>query len=207
MGTVALLGSALGLSASAGLSLYGTAFLAGLAIRLEWVRLAPEWDGLRILADPLVLAVAGVLFAVEWLADKVPGLDSLWDAVHTVIRPVGGALLGLRALGDLSPAAEALGVLLLGGTTLAVHAAKASARLVVNASPEPVSNVAVSVAEDGLVLAGVWLALAHPWVALGAGALAVALAVTVTAVLAGRVRRALRGLRRRRAAGAARPPA
>jgi len=91
-----------------------------------------------------VLSVAGVLFAVEFLADKVPIVDSVWDAIHTVIRPVGGALLASHAPGDLSPVAEVLMFLLLGGATLATHAAKATTRLAVNASPEPVSNVAVS---------------------------------------------------------------
>jgi hypothetical protein len=108
-------GAALGLAIASGLSLYAAVFVSGLAIRLEWVHLAPAWTSPAVLADPVVFAVSGVLFLVEYLADKIPVVDSLWDAVHTVIRPVGGALLASRALGELSPAAEVLALLLLGG--------------------------------------------------------------------------------------------
>lgn len=197
MDTLALVGSALGLGLSAGLSLYGAAFLTGLAIRLEWVRLAPGWETLAVLADPLVLGAAGVLFALEFLADKIPWVDSLWDAVHTVIRPIGGALLAIRVLGDLDPAAEVVAFLLLGGVTLAAHGAKASVRLVANTSPEPVSNVVLSLTENALLAGGVWLALAHPLVALGVGLAALALALTTIVWLAGRLRRGLRALRER----------
>jgi hypothetical protein len=142
-----------------------------------------------------------VLFLVEFLADKIPVVDSMWDAVHTVIRPVGGAILASRALGELSPAAEVLALLLLGGATLATHAAKASTRLVVNASPEPVSNVLISLLENGLVAGAVWMALAHPIVALGVGLVAVAGAVLLTAWLARRALGAFGRLRRGRPAG------
>jgi len=191
------IGAALALAVASGLSLYGAVFVTGLAIRLEWVQLGPAWASLGVLADPVVLAVSGVLFLVEFLADKIPVVDSVWDAVHTVIRPVGGALLASRALGELSPAAEVLALLLLGGATLATHTAKATTRLVVNASPEPVSNVLVSLAENGLVAGAVWLALTHPLLALGAGLLALAIAVTVTVWLGRRALGALGRLRRR----------
>ena len=157
-----------------------------------------------------------MLFAIEFLADKVPVVDSVWDATHTVIRPIGGALLASRALGDLSPVAEVLALLLLGGATLATHAAKATTRLAVNTSPEPVSNVLVSLAENGLVAGAVWLALAHPLLALGAGLVALAVAVALIAWLArrawavlGRLRAPTRPrarARRRRRAGSARTP-
>jgi uncharacterized protein DUF4126 len=193
------IGAALGLAVASGLSLYGAVFVSGLAIRLGWVHLAPAWTALGVLADPVVLAVSGVLFLVEFLADKVPVVDSLWDAVHTVIRPVGGALLASRALGDLSPAAEVLALLLLGGATLATHAAKATTRLAVNASPEPVSNILISLAENGLVVGAVWMALAHPLLALAVGLIAVAVAVTLTVWLARRAIGALGRLKRHRA--------
>jgi Domain of unknown function (DUF4126) len=151
-----------------------------------------------VLADPLVLGVSGVLFAVEFLADKIPVVDSLWDAAHTVIRPVGGALLATRALGELSPVAEILALLLLGGATLATHAAKATTRLAVNTSPEPVSNLLISLAENGLVAGAVWLAFAHPFLALGVGLLAVAVAVALTVWLARRAWSVLGRLRRGR---------
>lgn len=194
MDTLAVVGSALALSLAAGLSLYGAAFLLGLAVRLEWLRLAPGWEPLAVLADPVVLTVAGVLAVIEFFADKVPWVDSAWDAVHTVIRPIGGALLARRVLGDLSPEAQVIAFLLLGGATFATHAAKASVRLVVNTSPEPVSNVLVSLFENGLVVGALWLAVSHPLLALGIGLAALALAVFATVWLAGRVVRILRGL-------------
>ena len=191
--TAGPIGAALGLAVASGLSLYGAVFISGLAIRLGWIHLAPGWAGLSVLADPVVLGVSGVLFAVEFLADKIPVVDSLWDAVHTVIRPVGGALLASRALGELSPAAEVLALLLLGGATLVTHAAKATARLAVNTSPEPVSNVLVSLTENGLVAVAVWMALAHPLLALGVGVVAVTVSIMLTVWLA---RRAISVLRR-----------
>jgi Domain of unknown function (DUF4126) len=151
-----------------------------------------------------VLGVSGVLFAVEFLADKIPVVDSLWDAVHTVIRPVGGALLASRALGELSPVAEVLALLLLGGATLATHAAKATTRLAVNTSPEPVSNILVSLTENGLLAVAVWMALAHPLVALGVGVVAVTVSVMLTLWLARRAIGALRRMGRGQATGSSR---
>lgn len=195
MDHLTLLGTALGLAVASGLSLYGAAFLTGLLIQLGWVRLAPGWESLAVLADPLVLTVAGGLFAVEFFADKVPWVDSAWDAIHTVIRPIGGAILASRVFGELSPPAEVVALLLLGSVTLATHGAKASLRLAVNASPEPVSNVLLSLTENTLVAGGVWLALTHPLLALGLGLTAVALALAGLVWLGGR---AVRVLRRRR---------
>jgi hypothetical protein len=191
------LGAAVALAVASGLSLYGAVFVTGLIIRLGWVQLGPAFSSLGVLSDPVVLSVAGVLFAVEFLADKIPIVDSVWDAVHTVIRPVGGALLASRALGELSPVAEVLMLLLLGGATLATHAAKATTRLAVNASPEPVSNALVSLAENGVVALVVWLALTHPLLALGAGIVVLALAVTLVGWLGRRALGALGRYRRR----------
>jgi hypothetical protein len=199
--TAGPVGAAVGLAVASGLSLYGAVFVSGLAIRLGWVLLGTGWTSLAVLGDPVVLGVSGVLFLVEFLADKIPVVDSLWDALHTVIRPIGGALLATRALGELSPAAEVLALLLLGSATLATHAAKASTRLVVNASPEPASNVAISLLENGLVAGAVWMAFAHPLAALAAGLVAVAGAVLLTAWLARRALAAVRRLRRGRPAG------
>jgi len=197
-------GAALGLAVASGLSLYGAVFVSGLAIRLGWIDLAPSWGALSVLADPVVLGVSGVLFAVEFLADKIPVVDSLWDAVHTVIRPIGGALLASRALGELSPVAEVLALLLLGGATLATHAAKATTRLAVNTSPEPVSNILVSLTENGLLAVAVWMALAHPLVALGVGIVAVTVSVVLTLWLARRAIGALRRVARGQATGPSR---
>ncbi|MGA0112070.1 MAG: DUF4126 domain-containing protein, partial [Chthoniobacterales bacterium] len=98
-----LLGVAVGLSSLAGLNLYLVVFLTGLAIRFDWINLAPQYVRLEVLADPWILGVSGVLFAMEFLADKLPWVDTAWDAVHTAIRPVGAALLGVLVLGDGHP--------------------------------------------------------------------------------------------------------
>jgi hypothetical protein len=197
------LGAAVALAVASGLSLYGTVFVTGLAVRVGWVQLGPTFASLGVLSDPVVLSVAGVLFAVEFLADKIPFVDSVWDAVHTVIRPIGGALLASRALGELSPVAEVLMLLLLGGATLATHAAKATTRLAVNASPEPASNVLVSLAENGVVALAVWLALTHPLLALAAGLAVLALAMTLLVWLG---RRAMTVVARYRGRGTAGVP-
>jgi hypothetical protein len=153
---------ALGFATLAGLNLYLTVFVTGLAIRFHWIALAPEYQNLEILGHPAVLAAAGIFFLVEFFSDKVPWVDSLWDTVHTVIRPVGGALLAIGTLGDTAPAFDVIIALLAASATLTSHGFKASTRLAVNASPEPVSNVAVSVAEDAVVLGGLGLMSLSP---------------------------------------------
>ncbi len=197
MEAAAPVGAALALAVASGLSLYGATFVTGLALRLGAAQLWPAAQDLAILADPVVLTVSGVLFTLEFLADKVPGLDSVWDAVHTAIRPVGGALLAIRALGELPLPAEAVALLLLGTAALATHAAKATARLVVNASPEPVTNVGLSLTENGVMAAVVWLALAHPLGALVAGLVVLTAAVWLIAWLTRQAGLAARRLRAR----------
>jgi hypothetical protein len=154
-----LLGVALGLAALAGINLYLTVFVTGLAINQHWITLAPQYQSLEILANPVVITVAGVLYFLEFFADKIPWIDSAWDAVHTVIRPIGGALLAIRVLGRPDPAFDVIVALLAGGTSLVTHTAKASTRLVANTSPEPFSNIALSLTEDAAVFGG--LALIH----------------------------------------------
>src|SRR5258705_9173358 len=132
---------ALGLAALSGYSLYLTVFSTGLAIHLGWVNLAPQFSSLSVLGDPGILIVSGILFALEFFADKIPWVDSIWDAVHTVIRPIGGALLAIQVLGHPSPAFTVIVALLAGGTSLIAHTAKAATRLASNTSPEPFSNI------------------------------------------------------------------
>ena len=160
------LGVALGLATLAGLNLYLTVFIAGLAVRFHWVELSGAYESMAILGNPWVLGVAGAMFLVEFVADKVPWLDSAWDAVHTVIRPAGGVLLALAALGQMDPAVMTVGALLAGGASLATHGTKAGVRALLNLSPEPVSNSVASVAEDGLVLGGLGLIGLFPVAAL-----------------------------------------
>lgn len=160
------LGVALGLASLAGVNLYLTVLLAGLAVRFDWLHLAAQHQNLEVLGHPVVLFVAGLLFCLQFFADKVPWVDSLWDSVHTFIRPVGGVLLGLEAVGDMPLYVKVTAALLAGGAALTTHGAKAGTRLLVNQSPEPVSNVAVSVSEDVAVAGGVALTLLNPMVAL-----------------------------------------
>lgn len=167
METLDLLGAALGLGTLAGLNLYLTVFVTGLAIQQGWITLLPPYEHLAVLGDPLIVGVAGVLFALEFFADKVPWIDSLWDAVHTVIRPIGGAMLAITVLGETHPVYDVLVGLLAGGMALATHGAKAGTRLVANASPEPFSNVGLSLTEDALVIGGLALIYHYPVVALG----------------------------------------
>ncbi|MEP6699584.1 MAG: DUF4126 domain-containing protein [Verrucomicrobiota bacterium] len=154
-----LLSVALGLAALAGINLYLTVFVTGLAINQHWIVLSPSYQSLAVLGQPWIITIAGVLYFLEFFADKIPWLDSAWDAVHTVIRPIGGALLAIQVLGHSTPTFNVLIVLLAGTTSLVTHTAKASSRLVANASPEPFSNIGLSVLEDVSVFGG--LALIH----------------------------------------------
>jgi hypothetical protein len=162
-----LLGVALGLAALAGINLYLTVFVTGLAIHQHWITLSAQYQSLEVLGNPVIIAVAGVLYALEFFADKIPWVDSAWDAVHTIIRPVGGALLAIQVLGDSTPTYEVLVLLLAGGTSLVTHTAKASSRLMVNTSPEPFSNIGVSLVEDAAVFGGLALIHYNPAMALG----------------------------------------
>jgi hypothetical protein len=154
-----LLAVALGLAALAGINLYLTVFVTGLAIHFHWITLAPQYQSLEVLGSPWIITVAGVLYFLEFFADKIPWVDSIWDAVHTVIRPIGGALLAIQVLGNPSPAFTVIVALLAGGTSLIAHTAKAATRLASNTSPEPFSNIGLSLGEDAAVLGG--LALVH----------------------------------------------
>ncbi|HLS57750.1 MAG TPA: DUF4126 domain-containing protein [Zeimonas sp.] len=170
----------------AGLRLYLVVFLFGLLGRLDWW---PLPEHLSLLAHPLVLGASGFMAAVELFADKLPWLDSLWDGLHTFVRIPAGAALAAAVFGG-SGAAVALAAALLGGTlTATTHFAKSGTRAAVNTSPEPFSNVAVSMGEDALVLGGVWLAVEYPLLFLAA-----LVVFLVAAVLL--IRLILRGLRR-----------
>ena len=158
---------ALGLAALSGYSLYLTVFLTGLAVHFDWIHLAPQYASLHVLADPAIIIVSGILFIIEFFVDKIPWLDSLWDAIHTFIRPVGGALLAIQALGHPGPVFNVIIGLIGGAVTFTSHSVKTGTRLVVNQSPEPFSNVAVSLGENILVGAMFALLWSHPLIALG----------------------------------------
>ena len=166
MDQLKLLGVALGLACLAGINLYLTVFATGLAIHQHWIVLAPAYHSLEVLGDPLIIWIAGTLYVLEFFADKIPWVDSIWDAVHTVIRPIGGALLAIQVLGHPSPAFMVIVALLAGGTSLVAHTAKAATRLVSNTSPEPFSNIGLSLGEDAAVLGGLTLVHFAPLLAL-----------------------------------------
>lgn len=186
MDPLSTLALAAGLAWASGIRFYAVVFLLGAVHRAGIATLPP---GLSLAAEPLVMGAAGFMFLVEFLADKFPGLDSLWDALHTFVRIPGGAALAALAVADSDPAfAVAAGLL---GATLAAssHLTKAGSRALINASPEPFSNWVASAGEDALAVAVLWLALTHPLLTL------VALAVFVLAALWA-LPRLVRGIRR-----------
>jgi hypothetical protein len=191
------LGRTLGFSFAAGVNLYATVAILGLAARYGWVELPPQF---QVFNNGFVIGAAIVLYLVEFFADKIPYVDSLWDMIHTAIRPLGGALIAVGTLGDTSPGVEGL-VALLGGTVAAgSHLTKTSTRAVANTSPEPVSNWALSVAEDVFVVGLGYLALEHPIAALVVAGVLLAVIVIFAAVI---FRTVKRWFSRRRVAAAA----
>ena len=172
---LATLGALMGLAFTSGLRLYSTLLALGLGVRFGLLTLPPSFADLRVLAETPVLVVLALVYCIEFVADKVPWVDSMWDLVHTFIRPVGAAFLGAAAVGDLDPIAKTMVAIVCGGIAFSSHSAKAGTRVAVNHSPEPFSNIGLSLAEDGIVLGGVWLAIQHPVVALVAVAVAIGL--------------------------------
>lgn len=177
MDILVTLGRTLGFSLAAGVNLYATVALVGLAARYGWVALP---DQFQVFDNPWIIGGAAVLYAVEFFADKIPWVDTIWDAVHTFIRPVGGALIAVAALGEASPTVEGLVALLGGAVAAGSHATKASTRVAANASPEPFSNWALSLIEDVFVVALGVITLKYPLIALGVSA-AILLAMILAA--------------------------
>jgi uncharacterized protein DUF4126 len=181
MDALSTLGRTLGFSFAAGVNLYATVALLGLASRYGWVSLPPQYDAFD---NNWVIGAAIFMYVVEFFADKVPYLDTAWDAVHTVIRPIGGALVAVTTLGDASPTTEALVMLLGGATAASSHLTKTSTRAVANTSPEPLSNWLLSLGEDAFVIGLGFLALKYPLAALVvAVVLLVLIAVFATVVI------------------------
>ncbi len=176
LSTIALLGLLAGSSLASGLRLYATIAVLGFLGRTGTLTLPGE---LSVLANTWVIATAGLLYLVEFFADKVPYVDSIWDAVHTFVRVPASALLAWAATAHAPDFLRLVAALLCGGVTLSAHGLKSSARVAINTSPEPASNWAASFAEDGTVAVLLWLAVAHPLAALGLAAAVVLLAVLV----------------------------
>jgi hypothetical protein len=180
------LGRTLGFSFAAGVNLYATVAILGLAARYGWVDLPAQYD---VFNNNVVIGVAGALYLIEFFADKIPYVDTLWDMIHTVIRPVGGALIAVATLGDASPTVEGL-IALLGGVVAAgSHLTKTSTRAMANASPEPFSNWILSLSEDLLVVGLGFLALRYPIAALVVAVILIALVAVFAAVIIRTVRR------------------
>lgn len=169
MDTLSTLATVLSLGFFSGLNLYAVIFVSGLAIRFNWLTLSPGLQSLHTLAHPAVIITSGVLYAIEFVADKVPWVDNTWDAIHTVIRPLGAAFLALHVMGDQDPVLRVVAALVCGSLALTSHAAKAGTRLTTNffSPAEPVSNTTLSLAEDAIVIGSLYFVYQHPYVALG----------------------------------------
>jgi hypothetical protein len=175
----------MGFSFAAGINLYATVAILGLASRFDWVSLPPQF---KVFDNDIVIAAAIVMYIVEFFADKIPWLDSVWDTVHTAIRPIGGALIAVATLGDASPTEEGLVALLGGSLAASSHFGKAGTRAVANASPEPFTNWILSLTEDVFVVGLGMVALKYPI----AAAVVVVIGVVLIAVFASWIIRAIR---------------
>lgn len=149
----------MGLAWASGINLYAALLMLGLMGATGHIDLPP---GLEVLQQPVVIAAAGFMYCVEFFADKVPGVDTGWDTLHTFVRVPAGAVLAAMAVGDVSMAAQVAAAIVGGTLTTATHATKAGSRVMINTSPEPFSNWTASIAEDLVVFAGLWTALSHP---------------------------------------------
>ena len=198
LGIVEILGIAASASLLAGWRLYLVVLATGIAMRSGAVPLPEHLASLQALANPWVMGIAGFGAFCEFFADKIAWLDSAWDAVHTLVRPLGGALLALAIVDPGDPATQAIAFLLGGGGALLAHGGKAGARAVVNTSPEPVSNIAVSGVEDVATAGLLWAAYEYPYAAAGIAVVLLALAIALLLM----ARRIIRRLVRRE-----RPPA
>ena len=159
MDAVSVIALSMGAAWASGINLYATLFMLGYMSLTGNIDLPPE---LEVVANPMVMTAAGFMYCVEFFADKIPGVDSGWDSIHTFIRIPAGAMLASSAVGDVTPAIELTTALLGGALAAGSHTTKAGTRLLINTSPEPVSNWTASISEDLLVIGGLWAALNHP---------------------------------------------
>jgi hypothetical protein len=161
---VQIIALTLGIAWASGINLYAALLVPGLLGATGQMSLPPD---LQILSDPIVLWAAAIMFVIEFVADKIPGVDSAWDTVHTFIRIPAGALLAVGAIGDVSPAVMTAAGIVGGSLAAASHLTKAGTRLIINASPEPFSNWFASISEDILAVVVLFLALYFPWLFFG----------------------------------------
>jgi hypothetical protein len=182
---LATVGRTMGFSFAAGINLYATVAILGLAKRYGWVELPEQF---RVFDNDVVITVALVMYLIEFIADKVPWVDSIWDAVHTAIRPIGGAVIAVTTLGDASPTMQGLVALLGGALATGTHLTKAGTRAAANTSPEPFSNWILSLSEDVFVIGLSVLALKYP----AAAAIVVIIGVVLIALFATWIVKALK---------------
>ncbi len=159
MDAVSVIALSMGAAWASGINLYATVFMLGYMATTGNITLPAE---LEVVANPMVMTAAGFMYCVEFFADKMPGVDSAWDSIHTFIRIPAGAMLAASAVGDVTPAIELTTALLGGALAAGSHTTKAGTRLLINTSPEPVSNWTASISEDLLVIGGLWTALNYP---------------------------------------------
>jgi Domain of unknown function (DUF4126) len=186
------LGLIVPLAFASGVNLYATVAVLGLSSHYGLVALPEQF---RVFDNPIIITAALAMYLVEFVADKIPWFDSMWDAVHTVVRPLGGALVATTALGEASPAANALVALVGGSIAMTTHLTKAGTRAAANASPEPFSNWALSLGEDVLAVGISYAALQHPIVALVIAVLLLAVIGFFASMIVRFVRRRFRRMR------------
>ena len=193
MGLLATLGRTMGFSLAAGVNLYATVAILGLAAKYGWVALPAQFQAFN---NDYIIIAAVAMYAIEFFADKIPYVDSLWDVIHTAIRPVGGAVIAVTTLGDASPGMQGMAALLGGTIAASSHLTKTSTRAAANTSPEPFSNWILSLGEDLFAVGLGYTALKYPVLALGIALVVLAL-IAVFAVVIVRIVR--QWFRRRRA--------
>lgn len=185
MEMLASLGRTMGFSFAAGINLYATVAILGLASRYGWVALPPQY---QVFDNNWIIGGAIALYLIEFVADKIPWVDSVWDTAHSVIRPIGGAAIAVATLGDASPAAETMVAVIGGALAASTHFSKAGTRVLANASPEPFTNWALSLGEDAFVVGLGFLALKYP----AAAAVVVFVCLALLAALSAWIIRAVR---------------
>ncbi|MDW3096117.1 MAG: DUF4126 domain-containing protein [Gammaproteobacteria bacterium] len=158
-GLIQTIALTMGVAWASGINLYGTLVALGVMMNMGYVDLPPD---LQVVGDPLVIAAAGFMYVVEFFADKIPGVDTGWDTLHTLVRIPAGALLAAGAIGEVGAGAEIAAAIVGGSIAAGTHFTKAGTRVLINTSPEPFSNWTASVTEDIAVFAGLWAALQHP---------------------------------------------
>ena len=174
------------LAFASGLNVYATVAVLGLCEHFHLVDLPPQF---RAFDHPAIIGVALAMYAIEFVADKIPWFDSVWDAVHTVVRPIGGALVAVNAMGHASPVMTALAALLGGSIAMTTHVTKAGTRAAVNTSPEPFSNWVLSLSEDAVAIGLSYFALQHPYAAAAIAILLLVAMITLASYIVGWVRR------------------